>query len=361
MSIRKTVNGEGFAVWAEDYDGDISELAAGMKFKLYTTDSNDKFGEDSEYVQTLEFDASGIIRINGVSGLEPGWYAIVEELSGAAAEVFTKSEPLYIFIGEDGRNSAKTGDKFDFNSNIYINYLNWVAAGGSVQIYTEFQNGMIWDGFKNGTNTPADWQVNEVQDITARTSYGSEYEEFVSYCAYIGAWAYSSDTYAVYSLDQAKADKLISAFNYIYDTYGSLDGWCEGLGYKYEVGTSATRVLAQFATWYFMYDDGDDWKITEIYAKDARYADINAAWQDVIAAVESGYEGSGLVSLLYLRDAKNPADAGNNQPQIIPIISDIVFDNRTKTIDPDLAEKLNNSMWTKIIKGGYSLQEPAGN
>jgi len=233
---------------------------------------------------------------------------------------------------KNGLNRATTGQvpytDFDPNLGWYVN-SNWVEQGNNgVKLHTEFTGGLVWHEKKSGTGTTADGQWNEVQKITVRKSlnqtdqssvYGEN--EFPSFCAHVGSWYFSNNPYAPSTLPARAYNNIRSAFNYIYDTYGSIDGWCEGNSYQAEVGLKATRVLAQMAVWYFVPEDTPEWEIVDIYPTNARYSQIKDAFAGVIAAVERGYSGNGYItSLAYL--ATPSGSIGANQPQIVPIFKD---------------------------------------
>ena len=320
ISIEKTVDGINIA--AKYSQTEISGLI--RTFELYQVNANGASIVGLAPIAYANPDSQGKLVF---TGLAKGWYAINEVLTDAGKLVFEQAPVMYIYIGADG--SSQIGSDFDPDASYYADYNGWVQAGGSVPLYTKFAGGVVWDGVKTGTGTAADGQVNEVQKITLRTArWGDDFDEYPSFCAHVGSWAYSGNSYEPYGLDLSGA-KIISAFNYIFDTYGSLDGWCEGADYQGSVGTTATRVLAQMAVWYFLPPDTDAFKVTEIYVKDPRYTEINAAFAGVIAAADAGYKGSGRVSLVYLADSVNPGDVGNCQPQIVPIF-DAGFYNTTK-------------------------------
>jgi hypothetical protein len=222
-----------------------------------------------------------------------------------------------------GGGGLKSAVNFDPSARWYVSW-DWVQHGGFVSLYTEFYgdgtNPLVWDGVKAGTGTAADGQNNEVQKIYVRSSLDGDLPEYNAFCAHVGSWAYSGNAYKPAGLRLDAYLKILGAFNYIWDTYGSLDGWCEGPEYKavFEV-EDATKVLAQMAVWYFIPEDADRFKVLEIRAKDDRYAAVNDAFAAVIKAGENFYNGTGMVrDLAYLCDELN-GGIGANQPQIVPI------------------------------------------
>jgi len=234
----------------------------------------------------------------------------------------------------------------------YISYEQWVSEHGGVNLYTKFSDGHIWDAFKTGTGTNAEGQYNEIQNIYARTSASGDYKSYLSFCAHVGSWSYSGEYDINYRLDAVARAEILSAFNYIYDTFGSLDGWAEGANYSKGIvdPADATRVLAQMAVWYFVPPDANKFNIVEIYPKDARYAEVKLAFDDVKKAVAERYKGKGkIIDIVYLSSAANPSDVGNGQPQIIPIIVDI------QSVDykfPEEAEALFANKYLLIEEGG---------
>ena len=322
--IQKTVDGLPLHTWLErHYGGDRGALVSGMEFELYKTTGNN--GPLGEKVADGKIDDKGYINFGNVFGdkliLDDGWYAVIENSTGAAANAFRKSGPSYFNVKYEGDRYVIDGEGFDFSGEYYVNY-GWVGDKPEIQLYTEFVTGMIWDGYKD-TNTAANGQPNVIQYLTLRPSDGSPEKAYLSFCSHVGSAAYAGNYYAPYLLDKATRARILSAFSYIYDSYGSLDSWSENPTYKETVTPEgATRVLAQMAVWYFLPPDNDEYKIREIYVKDGRYASVNAAFQDVIAAVQGGYTGTGYVKdVIYLMDSVNPSDIGNNQPQLVPVFN----------------------------------------
>jgi hypothetical protein len=206
----------------------------------------------------------------------------------------------------------------------YTNYSMWISSGGSVALYTEFAGGVVWDGRKTGTSTPADGQINEVQRILLganQPEWGNSPEPaIVSFCAHVGSWSYASTGYTGYEFDERAKNKILSAFSYILDMYGSLDGWVESpKQWSFEVG-DATRVLAQMAVWYFIPPDNDQFKVTQIYAKALEYDAVNIAFADVIHAGNIGYAHNPNLTIYYLGTSNYPNDVGSCQPQIVPVV-----------------------------------------
>ena len=241
-----------------------------------------------------------------------------------------KDSDVLSLSGKAATNENIPYTNFDPTEGWYVN-SSWVDMGTyGVRLYTEFVSGVVWNG-KKVTSDAANGQDNEVQKITVRNAQGKinpelYVNEFPSFCAHVGSWAYSGGVYAPLGLDGKAYMNILSAFNWIFDTYGSIDGWFEGNHptVKYSEGAVSTRVLAQLAVWYYIPADNDQWKIKEIRVIDnVKYGATNAAFQQLKLAVGdfADYTGNEFITgLAYLAYGLND-NMGANQPQIVPIFT----------------------------------------
>ncbi|MCL2848469.1 MAG: prealbumin-like fold domain-containing protein, partial [Micrococcales bacterium] len=332
LTLDKTVDGQLFAQWAADGDVDVDALLEGMSFSLYAAD-------DEELAVRLAqgtLGADGKITFNLAPGaLAPGWYVVVEELSGLAGEVFAEPAPFVIYF--NGYSASVVGDTFDPSSDFTVN-SGWVVMGPrGVPLRTEFAGNdqvapFVWNGEKDSPNYPEQYrhQANEVQGISTRTSAGGEYPAF---CAHVGSWAYSNNAYAPYTLDETSRAKILSAFNFIVSKYG--DGSADTFGLAAE--PNAARILAQMAVWYFLPPDSDEFKINSIeviavpswLAGEWTTEGLNAAFAEVVAAGQGyAYVTGPVKGLFYM--VGDIDDVGGNQPQIVPLFADGKVNNTTK-------------------------------
>jgi len=98
ISIHKWVAGQNIMEWqVEGFTGDLDELFAGMIFKLYPVAGP---GEDIDYDGDFELGTLSNFGVISFPSVEAGWYAIVEELDGIAADIFDEVDPMYIEVFE---------------------------------------------------------------------------------------------------------------------------------------------------------------------------------------------------------------------------------------------------------------------
>ncbi|MDR1991953.1 MAG: hypothetical protein LBQ98_00370, partial [Nitrososphaerota archaeon] len=132
LTLKKTVNGMPIINWCKNnYNGNPDELLAGITFWIYTNENNAKL-RDTTFVAIGKFDSTGTVTFDtlGKNAADfNGWYWIVEDLSGIAADVFEKIvDPVKIYISKDGNIGASN---FDYNAKYYVRY-NWFNNDGRV-------------------------------------------------------------------------------------------------------------------------------------------------------------------------------------------------------------------------------------
>ena len=314
LRFEKTVAGVLFADWTLNNFNELERNAilGGVTFELYPVSGNNVAPSGAPLKTT---GLNGNI-VDFGNNLADGWYAIVEKLSGKAAEVFVQHDTIWVYVNAAGVSGLGAENVYGFNPNAgwYVN-SSWVAMGANgIPLYTEFASGMVWDGVK-AVSSPANGQQNEVQGITVRNNAG---EEYPSFCAHVGSWAYSNGVYAPFSLDANTEAKITSALNYIVDNYGAPNVFDTfGLNGK----PNSARILAQMAIWFLLPPDSSEYKITQIYAKGAEYAALNADFANVIAAANGQYVGSGSVSGISYLVSGPESQFGDQQPQIVPLFT----------------------------------------
>ena len=216
--------------------------------------------------------------------------------------------------------SFAANDIYNPSENYYASYDGWISSGGKVIMNTKFKDGSFW-GNNKVTSTPANGQENAIYKIELRTSLTVDNGKSVTaFCANVGSWNFNENQglYIPATLDPQVKSNILSAFNYINDKYGSLDGWQEGNDYTRPITASgSTRVIAQTIVWRFVgMAEVEDIKIVT-----AGYDPvINNAIADVMANY-STYTGTSVTDLVYLAGPAYPSDIGAIQPQIIPIFA----------------------------------------
>ena len=248
-------------------------------------------------------------------------------------------------VGAPGARAVAPVGTLD-GKTIVLNY-DWVMPYGGVKLYTEFKNGTVWNGYREGLGSD-----NKVENLNVRVSNPgdeSNYVEYASFCGHMGSGNYADSGYAPYAFDEGIQSKIASALNYIYDTYGSLDSWAEGSLYNPKAVLDvedATRVLAQMAVWSIIAPAGDDFEVASMYVLDTdRYANINAALAAVLAAANNGYRGDGLIGIYYMADLNDPTNIRYKQPQIIPFLKDKVTPPNAKVTIEKTVGGVNIATW----------------
>ncbi|MCL2467243.1 MAG: hypothetical protein FWF21_08260, partial [Micrococcales bacterium] len=358
LTLDKTVDGGAFADWKlpAGYDGTLADLLADITFELYEADG-------TELKATGTLNAEGKITFDRAPGeLAPGWYDVVEKLGPSAAEVFAPADkPVRIYF--NGYSASVDGDTFDPSAEYYVSWdwvqNNAVVGHNGVPVKTTFANGVVWDGKK--TEIWKDYlgtgQDNEIQGITARTSRGGDdYQEYVSFCAHVGSWSYAeNNSYAAFELTDEARGKILSAFNYILTTgeYGE---------FSKNAPPNAARILAQLAVWYFLPPDSSEFEIVD-FEFSGTWEWLNSEWPAVKEAGNSfRYAKTGPVKgLFYLTSGD---EAGQRQPQIIPLFGDGVINNTTKgelNVDVNLVtevqkqlQKTNTSVGTSTYGSSWT-------
>ncbi|MDR0206999.1 MAG: hypothetical protein LBI45_07065 [Bacteroidales bacterium] len=226
-------------------------------------------------------------------------------------------------------NLSDVGIYYDFVEGGYLLNEQAVKSHNLVVISTTFNNGEVWEAYKSDGSSNS-----SVYDIYVN----HDDKEYSSFCGSYASNAFGglTECYESGELDAVKGARIISALNYIYDNYGSLNGWVEFSPQGEITPENATKVIAQCVIWMILdYVDVDGNPvqpqngIVSVYPQYAQpgveyrwYADkgfdvvIDAAY----AAGMSGYTGSETVkSLAYLVGPQYPSDIVSWQPQIIPL------------------------------------------
>jgi hypothetical protein len=239
-------------------------------------------------------------------------------------------------------NLADLGIYNDFELGLYSLNENKVKSENTVIQRTEFENGEVWVGGK--------------ADIY-HISIGKDGKEYSSFCgAYISNSFGVSPDYQSAALNPVKKAQIISALNYVFDTYGSVNGWVECSEPKGDITpANATYVVSQCVIWMILDYIGADGNLVQpqngiktVYpeyanpGKEYRWyskfgahivdkgdgnvwvSDVDYGFEDAIdaayAAATTGFVGTGTVKdIAYLAGPNYPNDIASWQPQIIPL------------------------------------------
>lgn len=263
--------------------------------------------------------------------------------------------------------SGPTDGNFDPNAQYWISD-QWVLGKGEVVVNTWFTDGGFWGDMKGIGGS------NSVLDITVRDSLDpNNYSAYTAFCAHYGSKSFGQDdSYQAGALDPVLKANILSALNYIYDKYGSIDswqvdnqiGWNGQLGQPYDrpiTVEGTTNVLSQIAIWMLMDDNID--VIKAMYANPGGpdyspcFGVFDDAVAEILAAVAAGYTGSGAITdLVYLVGPNFPDDTVSHQPQIVPIFGP------TNYVEPTfgsltIAKGLGNkASYPGSITGGYPTE-----
>jgi hypothetical protein len=305
LSLAKTVDGVAFDAWATGYTGNIDELLLGISFKLYQVNTDGTINYDTTIANGILDKNTGIIKFNNKQPLV-GKYAVVETLTGKAAEVFAASDPLYICIYADG----EVVEDIDYNAEYFVRW-QWFNSYGRVGL-----TGV------SGEN----YYITEVWDIETRTSLGADYNSYKSFCADGTSRTFAeTNSYKVGQLEQETYDNILAALNYINNKYGSIYSW-QGNDLTSPITvTDSTRVLSQIIVWMMIHDDDD--ALQNIRVSQTGYD--TEAFALAVHDVLDNYTGStgAIKDIVYLVGFDFPNDIIQSQPQIVALFSNPTFDN----------------------------------
>ena len=346
--IRKTVDGIAFAEWT-GYGGNIDELISGMYFTLYKVNADGTINY-ANVVATGELNPESGMIIFDTSSLIAGQYAVVESFTGSAANVFEMVDPLYIWIGADGKMIAVT----DFDSNaMYWSTDAFYRSKGTADLAINYVLASSYTVMRNPWCN--DFQIKQYNPATG--SYGVAYSSF---CGYYDSGKLGGDTYngptLIYvnmtsdfaTLKPGVKEDLIAAYNYIYDTWGSLDQWPSASDTS--TPSESTKFIAQVVTWLLL-NDG-------IVEANSDFAYIN----DCVAEVLANYPGYSvsktIKDIVFLADEGYPNNLQYCQPQIIPIYGEPVFNNKVaNTQGISIAKTVDGiafNVWTTQYDGNVA-------
>ena len=291
IGILKTVDGIGIT----DKYSNMPEIYNLIQtFRLYKVNAKNDPIEGLTPVAEANVDAQGKLLF---SNLELGWYAVEEILTDAGKLVFEEAPVMYIYVNSAG---SSVGGTFDYDA-----------------FYT-IVNGYGWEGSRilgyPGLNNNGDLFYIAVTN----TGTGVEY---VSFCANAGSTNFAGEggvgCSGYYKAFSPNEPKYLAAFNYIENTYGSLN---------------ENRAITQTVIWAILGAvdvDSDLFEATNLTGGE------KAAVRDVMAHLD--YDGfGGIVDVVYMVCDQYPEHNFEHcQPQIVPVYAEKpVFDNKELPLPP---------------------------
>ena len=335
LRIAKTVGGEALDSWFAglgDVGFSFEDVICGMVFYLYAIEDKGAAINDPPYA-TGVLDLDGVIKFSK-NKIATGWYAVVEELSGLAAEIFEEVGPQYFYV-----TAVKTGGATEY-----------LAGGGGTFDYNAFYT--IVNGYGSGYTLGYPGLNNNGDIFPIAVKNAGTGAVYPSFCFNAGSRAFAGESglgcsgYMVAErMDKvAKFEDFLSAYNYIEDKCGGLDD---------------NRAIAQIMTWHLLGSieipsaqfDGINWAAIESGTGAVKgIADAKATVENV-AANYKGYVGEGTIIDIAVMLCELDHPAADCQPQLVPIYDSGTFDNSARpgklAIDPAAAAAAELTIWTQ--------------
>jgi hypothetical protein len=229
----------------------------------------------------------------------------------------------------------------DFVPGDYWVNETWVNCYSEVTVFTTFRDGYQWGEMKEIQGDGIKSLANACYNFNVRTSSdGANCNTYSSLCASYGSVALGNATaYESAVLDPGIKAQIMSSFNYIYNNYGSLNAWAEGLDVQSNTRPitveSATKVVAQCVLWMILdyhihggiamispqYSRGDASYVYHGYFGKTSVNDgktFDQVIEDAYAARNANVQGP-VKDFAYLVGPAYPSDKVSMQPQIIPL------------------------------------------
>ena len=210
IEITKTVEGKPILEWLAENGftpGEIADILGSMTFSVYTVpEEGEPVHPDNLVLSGLKLNEKGKI-VFAPGDLAPGLYAIMEELTGRAAQVFKPAEPVYydVGVGVIGGTISKANAEGKYS-------IEW-TGGGQRDVELRFSDGCVI----SGTKPDGSGQQFCTEIFHTRFPDGSLH---YSFCADLGAHQVWGDY--VFDMDRAgfsnqDALALIALLDYIND------------------------------------------------------------------------------------------------------------------------------------------------
>ena len=327
-----TVEGQPFVDWCASANADPADICKGITFSAYAA-----AGDGAPYSGAPT--ATGALSHNGLATIASddfakGWYAVEEALApgSQAAMAFCEPDAQYVYF--DGASFAGCNlqgfnyegeywatDAF-FNRNLAPN-LSITYVANSVRATNPWCDDYVvkaYFGPSNYGKTFSSFCASYSSESLGGDAYGSDPTQY----------AYVDKTGGFAAENPGAKENILTAFNYIYDKWGSLDKWPTANG----TPEGSTKLIAEIATW--LLAEGD---VTEARSASPGYEFVNEYVDETIKFVNEnpGSIVNGDVSdIVYLAHAGYPAQKTLGcQPQIVPIYGAVPFDNKPhKTAPP---------------------------
>jgi len=328
FNLQKTVEGVEFSIWLVEYlsQFDVSEwmaktneLLEGISFKLFKSDGGFLADGELDSDGTIYFEWDDMV----ITKLPAGDYYITEALTGLAAVVFDDIGVFEFTIGANGKPVINTG----FN---YADVWQSFAPDGSLSVLYE-----VGDAYKVRTDYDPGYQYYPVNpwfaDFYVVSSSGVRSPSFCSYW-YSGMAAPNlvDKTGIRFAGDNAvnKAN-ILAAFNYINNTWGSIDQWPIG---KAPVPENATKMIAQVVLWLLLEDGVESATVIS-----PGYEFINDCIAEVLANFNA--DDGKIVDVVFLAQEDFVLDNNGEyitryQPQLVPVFGEFTLDNTPRDDDP---------------------------
>ena len=321
LRFEKRVEGKNIVEWLmAKYDAiEVLGILAGLEFYL----------EGPENYGPVTPDSDGMVVFEDIM---VGTYTLSEEVTGDAVGIFAAMEPITgIVVDEDGATVTVNG--------LYYSFGNGGEGGGNFDYNATF----LMDNIRAYLNGALLADFGDFHVTNSETG-----ESLYSFCGdfnsgtFDGAVLFNKSDVRFAGADGAKfkAD-VLKVFNYIYDTWGSLDQWPKDLVnrgadnlwheiYKYsssvefgDVRTDdqkaalATKAIAQLALWNLL---GEEFILDEVNGSDRVIAQpINDAVKQVMDNY-AAYDGKKITDIVFLAQEDYTAgDFTQSQPQIVPV------------------------------------------
>ena len=388
FSLEKTVNGINIAEW-ELHDWTIEDVIDDITFELYKVSGRNAviIGEPVAVGQ-IEVNMLGEAYINFLPEIEEtGWYAVKEIFTkdSIADVIFDDVGVKYFNIVVDGSGARIVENNYNFDYNgtyysdewtVYFEELSTpkqradftldAASYNKAKSDASFIGGLGNSGKPHDLRQGASFANHNFADFYVSAVNGKDYSSFCADWFSGGLTQYLFDRTDIRFDGDRAYDKanIIKAFNYIYDTLGSLDQWhshrphgkncgtgvgCHTWTLKADGGLEAhTKMIAQMVLWPLLNDGVKDITIWNYSDRNM----INEFVEEVLEFVKDGeYEGPGRIQDVRFLAAEDYTFDGSKylqyQPQLVPIYGDYVtFDNQiTGQFEGDVS-------FTKEIYGG---------
>ena len=312
FSILKTVDGIAWDLWTEGYSAeDLIALLDSIGFELYAVSEK---GAAIDYTNRPyavgNLDPEGYIVFEN-KNYQEGWYAVVEVLGSPASDVFDVVDPLYIYIDANG-NVAGNADGFDYNA--FYTIVNGYGGGYTLGYPGLNNSGDIFPiAVQNGDKVYDSFCANGGSRAFAGQS-GLDCSGYVRATSFEGT--------ALGTEKSAPYEDFVSAYNYIYDTYGDLSDY---------------RAVTQIVTWYLLGSieypsdafNSINWNAVEEGTQVVLgISNAKEIVEDVITNY-NGYKGDGAIVSLVLMVCEKHHEPADCQPQLVPVYDGVSFNNKT--------------------------------